>query len=76
MIAILMALDPLANGAPILEDFEDFPNILKNLHLPFSETMKAKGNYLEKEVIPEEESASWHNTTCYVIKEVNIFIGV
>ena len=72
MIAILVALAPLANGAPILEDFEDFPNILKNLHIPFSETMKAKGNYLEKEVIPEEESASWHNTTCSIVTEVDI----
>jgi len=38
--------------------------------------LKAKGNYLEKKVIPEEESASWHNTTCYVIKEFDAHLPV
>ena len=52
------------------EPLEDSPNIMKNLYLPLSETMTAKGNHLEKKYIVEEESARWHNTTCSVVKEV------
>ena len=56
--------------------FEDSSNIIKNLYLPFSETLTAKGNHLEKKDIVEEESARWHNATCSVVKEVVILIRV
>ena len=52
--------------------FEDSSNIIKNLYLPFSETMTAKRNRLEKKDIVEAESTRWHNTTCSVVKEVYI----
>ena len=52
------------------EPLEDFHNIIKNLYLPFSETMSAKQNRFEKKDIVEEESAHWHNATCSVVKEV------
>ena len=50
--------------------FEDSSNIIKNLYLPFSETLTAKENHLGKKDIVEEESARWHNTTCSVVREV------
>ena len=57
-----------------LEDYPDFIN--KNLYLPFSDTLTAKGNHLEKKDITEEESARWHNATCSVVKEVAMLIRV
>ena len=54
------------------EPLGDSPNIIKNLYLPFSETMTAKRNRLEKKDIVEAESTRWHNTTCSVVKEVYI----
>ena len=58
------------------EPLEDSPNIIKNPYLPFSETLTAKENHLEKIYIPEEESARWHNATCSVVKEVAKLIRV
>ena len=50
--------------------FEDSSNIIKNLYLPFSETLTAEGNHLEKKDIVEGEAARWHKATCSVVKEV------
>ena len=44
------------------------------LHLPFAETLKDGATFLERRVMTEKESSSWHNTTCSVVREVRIFL--
>lgn len=48
-----------------------FSFVVENgLHLPFAETLKDGATFLEKRLMTEKECASWHNTTCSILREV------